>query len=192
MSAQESLDSASDLAEDLVLLLPTHRWGVFWFGLRRPLPVRLHFDPGYLRFWFTDIHGGILLTYHCETLGGRAVVEAKERLVQLHSTRMGTTERVHRRQAIGLKSDPQTPPPTPPVLSAPANHTTPPELIEVAPFSDSPADPPESQPPPTQRTTSLFKPRKTKVVDVIARVKKTERVKRASTPDEEPDPFKAG
>lgn len=188
MPMPESMAGAHDLDEELILALPAHRWGAFWFGALRPTPVRLHVDPAQQRCWFTDAQGRLLPTDRCETLGGEQVVAAKDRLMRLHHTRQGITGRIQRRPDSPAT---QTPPPlavAPPFPATGAGvATTPDGRVEVAPFSDGATDPPARQPG-TERTTSVFRRRGTKVADVIARVKNTDRLKRTAQLGEESGP----
>lgn len=189
MTNQDPPVEADELTEDLVLALPAHRWGNWWFGALLPTPVTIHFDPAQLRFRFTDAAGRPLPTDRCETLGGAQVVAAKDRLIHVHSTRQNITERLHRRQA----SAHATPPPPPAPASAPAPAVTRAPTASsfqqvIAPFSEPLAAASESLPA-TVRTSSVFKRRNTKAVDIIARVKNTDRINKAERRNEVPDPF---
>lgn len=193
ISSPEALDGAADLTEDLILALPSRRWGSWWFGPPRSTPVQLHYDPDHMRFRFTDAVGRSLPTDRCEELGGEQVVAAKERLVHVHSTRLGITERLRRKQSTVSLPAGQTPPPMPTPVPAtvpvtPGVITTPDGQIEVAPFADVPGDPVEQQPA-TARTTSVFRTRKTKAVDIIARVRNTNRHHRGQRQEDPPSPF---
>ncbi len=204
MADSDPTDGGDGLSEELTIALPVHRWGVVWFGDLQPTPIRIHYDPDHQRFWFTDHCGRRLPTDRCEVHGGRSVADAKERLVHIHATRQGITERMRRRHpAPDPSTTGQTTVPSP--TTAPAVPPAPPPLpvrtpqtppagstghapVEVSPFSDVPGDPPPIEPA-TARTTSVFKPRRTKVVDVLARVRNTDRIRKAQKLDEPPDPF---